>query len=155
VTSTPDRPTWRDRAPKYDPNDIRFMLSHSASSSGHGARVHLEAEMAADGRPLFMIEMKPEQFASLMSSRSTVLPSLIPVAPGRVGGQRCPDPSSHDCDATGSRDTCGDCDGQTGMYRVEEAGTYGFPVGRAINLCDQHALSAGTRVSGPLSGQKW
>lgn len=75
-----EQATLRDRAPKFGPDDVRLMLAYSAATTGGNRRVALDAELAATGDRLFMLEMNPDQFADLIASRATVAGSRIPVA---------------------------------------------------------------------------
>ena len=72
--------TWRDRAPKYGPDDVRLMLAHPTGTTSGKRWITLDAELAVTGDHLFMLELSPEQFADLVASRATVAGSRVPVA---------------------------------------------------------------------------
>jgi hypothetical protein len=72
---------------KFDPRDIRVMITHAAPTSvgGPSRTVGLEIEHAATGTPIVRATMTPVQFAAVMASSATVVPSEIdPPAPGRT-----------------------------------------------------------------------
>ncbi len=80
--------TWRARAPKFGPDDVRLMLAHPTGATNGTRIINLDAEVAQSGANLFRLELTPEQFADLVASRATVVHSTTPIAtPLEVTGE--------------------------------------------------------------------
>ncbi len=120
----------------HDPDDIRMHVSFPVNTVTGSRRVEIGAELADTGEALFLLDLSPGQFASLLAASAVTARSATPV------------PRGLDCQEDNHSDH-GDCNGSVREYTVTGPNLFGLIKGERVALCANHAQTHGRFVRRP------